>query len=69
MKATSVYTYRFCDSVAVAFLGCDGDTQYLTAKEARSLARALHAGARSIEREKFAQSNVPITTIPLTGGK
>ena len=67
IKAHTVSTHRFMDKAAVAFLGVKGDTQYLTAKEARSLARALHAVARSIESEGFAQSNVPTTSIPLSG--
>lgn len=46
--------HRFRDK-AGAYLG-DGATCYLTAKEARRMAKALNAVARSIEREEFSAS-------------
>ena len=64
-KPYAADVHRFCDSVAVAFLGIKGQTVYMSAKEARSLARALHACARSIDSVTFSASNFPTTEIPL----
>jgi hypothetical protein len=55
--------HRFRDSVA-AYLG-NGDTTYLTPKEARKLARALNGAARSCEREGFAASTFATVTLKL----
>lgn len=44
--------YRFRQAAAVYVNG----TRYMTAKDARKMARALNRVARSIESEKFAQS-------------
>lgn len=46
--------HRFRDSVA-AWLGT-GETVYMTAGEARAMARALVRAAQSVEREPFGQS-------------
>ena len=46
--------HRFRDRVAV-FVG-DGETVYLSPKNARKLARALNAAARSCDTESFADS-------------
>ena len=47
--------HRFRDAAAISLAG-KGETRYLTVKEARKLARALYAIARSIEREPFSAS-------------
>ncbi len=46
--------HRFRDSV-VAWLG-QGESVYMTAGEARAMARALTRAARSVERERFTDS-------------
>jgi len=46
--------HRFRDKVAVYVGG--GETVYLNPKNARKLARALNAAARSCDRESFADS-------------
>lgn len=46
--------HRFREKVAVYVGG--GETAYLSAKNARKLARALNAAARSCERETFVDS-------------
>lgn len=46
--------HRFRDSVAVHIGG--GDTVYLSPKNARKLARAINAAARSCDCESFAES-------------
>lgn len=48
--------HRFRNTVGV-YVG-SGETQYLTARQARELAKALTVAARSVEREKFTDSNV-----------
>ena len=53
--------HRFHDTVA-AHVG-KGATTYLTTKQARALARALYAGARSVENEAFANSSFGTVTI------
>lgn len=59
----SITVYRFRDSVAMsARVG-----NYVTAKDARRLARALIAAARSVEREPFTSSAVATTTLPGLG--
>lgn len=47
--------HRFGDQVAV-YVG-DGSTTYLTAKQARALARALRDCAKSVVDEKFVDSS------------
>ena len=47
--------HRFGDQVAI-YVG-DGSTTYLTAKQARALARALRDCAKSVVDEKFVDSN------------
>ena len=46
--------HRFRDTVAVYVGG--GETVYMSAKNARKLARALNAAARSCDQETFAES-------------
>lgn len=58
--------HRFRDHVA-AYLG-DGQTTYLTPKEARALARALNKAAREISAGvPFAQSKVGTFSAPIKG--
>lgn len=47
--------HRFGDKAAI-YVG-SGETRYMTAKQARAMARALFKVARSIERERFADSS------------
>ena len=47
-------THRFHDSIAI-YIGT-GETVYLTAKDARKLARAINKTVRSIERESYLDS-------------
>lgn len=46
--------HRFRDCVAVH--SGKGETCYFTAKEARAMARAINAAARSVQRETFGTS-------------
>lgn len=46
--------HRFHDCVAV-YVGT-GETVYLAPKDARKLSRAINKAARSVERERFADS-------------
>lgn len=59
--------HRFHDYTAVHLPGME-ETCYLSAKEARALARALNACARSIKNEGFIESTFPTTEIPLENG-
>lgn len=52
--ANAGQVHRFRDCVA-AYVG-NGETVYMTAKEARAFARALNRAARSVEREPFGKS-------------
>lgn len=54
--------HRFGDKVAV-YVG-DGSTTYLTAKQARALARALRDCAKSVVDEEFANSAFGSRDIP-----
>lgn len=47
--------HRFCDTVAIYV--DQGETVYLTVKQARSLSAAINKISRSIERETFAKSS------------
>jgi hypothetical protein len=44
-------THRFRDCVAVS--AGNGETVYLTAAQAKAMARAINAAARSVQRERF----------------
>ena len=59
---TMAQVHRFHDSVAV-HVG-KGETVYFSAKDARKLARALHAVALSCERESFAESRGLTVHVP-----
>ena len=54
--------HRFGDKVAI-YVG-DGSTTYLTAKQARALARALRDCAKSVVDEKFVNSEFGTRDIP-----
>lgn len=54
--------HRFGDKVAV-YVG-NGETAYLTAKQARALARALNGCARSVVNETYGASNFTTVEIP-----
>jgi hypothetical protein len=54
--------HRFGDAVAV-YVG-DGNTTYLTAKQARALARALRDCAKSVVDVKFTNSEFGTRSIP-----
>ncbi|SCX31099.1 hypothetical protein DSM25558_5119 [Agrobacterium sp. DSM 25558] len=56
MKKQNAQVHRFRENVAV-YLGRESEsTKYLTAKQARKLARELVKAAQSIEREEFTKS-------------
>jgi hypothetical protein len=54
--------HRFGDQVAI-YVG-DGSTTYLTAKQARALARALRDCAKSVVDEKFVDSAFGTREVP-----
>ena len=59
---TIASVHRFGDQVAI-YVG-DGSTTYLTAKQARALARALRDCARSVVNEKFFESSFGTREVP-----
>lgn len=54
--------HRFRDSVAV-WLG-DGNTLYMTPRDARRLAKAINAAARDVIQKPFADSTVGTVEMP-----
>lgn len=58
--------HRFRDTVG-AWLGT-GQTVYLSPAEARAMARALIKAARSVDRERFADSSGNTTPLGINGG-
>lgn len=56
MRKVSAHVHRFHESVAVAFLGADGETVYLTQQDARALARLLIECADDISARDFTAS-------------
>lgn len=66
MKSISVH--RFHHKAALAILGQDGGTVYMTAKQARKVAHQLYICARSIERESFGQSSVSLPSVDIGDG-
>ena len=54
--------HRFGDQVAI-YVG-DGSTTYLTAKQARALARALRDCAKSVVDERFVNSEFGTREVP-----
>jgi hypothetical protein len=67
MKAINIH--RFGDKAALAILGQDGGTVYMTAKQARKVAQQLYICARSIERESFLNSSVVLPSISIGKGE
>ena len=59
---TIASVHRFGDQGAI-YVG-DGNTTYLTAKQARALARALRDCARSVVNEKFFESSFGTREVP-----
>lgn len=59
---TIASVHRFGDQVAI-YVG-DGSTTYLTAKQARALARALRDCAKSVVDEKFVDSAFGTRDVP-----
>ena len=59
---TIASVHRFGDQVAI-YVG-DGSTTYLTAKQARALARALWDCAKSVVDEKFVDSAFGTREVP-----
>ena len=59
---TIASVHRFGDQVAI-YVG-DGSTTYLTAKQARALARALRDCAKSVVDEKFVDSAFGVREVP-----
>ena len=58
---TTAQVHRFRQ--AVALHSGDGQTVYMTAANARKLAKALNACARSVTRETFSQSTCGTHTV------
>ena len=58
---TMASVHRFHDKVAI-YVG-DGSTTYLTAKQARALARALRDCAKSVVDEKFVDSSFGVQEV------
>ena len=66
MAATvSADVHRFHGFAAVAFIGIDGGTVYLTAADARRLADVLQACAADIDARSFTASAFPSQSFPL----
>ena len=59
---TIASVHRFGDQVAI-YVG-DGSTTYLTAKQARALARALRDCAKSVVDERFVDSAFGTREVP-----
>lgn len=59
---TIASVHRFGDQVAI-YVG-DGSTTYLTAKQARALARALRDCAKSVVDERFVDSTFGTREVP-----
>lgn len=51
----TIQVHRFHNKVAI-YVG-DGETCYLTLREARQLAEMLHSGADSVQNEDFVNSS------------
>lgn len=66
MKSISIH--RFGDKCALAILGQDGGTVYMTAKQARKVAQQFYICARSIERESFGDSSVNLPSVDIGSG-
>ena len=58
--------HRFHRFVAVAFIGIDGETVYLTADDARRLAAALQACADDVSACSFIESDFRTVSFPLS---
>lgn len=59
------HLHRFGDHVAISLPG-RGETKYLTAKEARALAKRLNEAARDIGARKFTDSIFGSPVVKLT---
>lgn len=63
----SAHVHRFNSFAAVAFLGVDGQTVYMTASDAAALAQALQECADDIRtRPNFAESRFSSVSLPLS---
>lgn len=60
--------HRFNNHVALAFIGSDGGTVYLTATDALIIARTLAQFAEDIHAKKFTDSTLPTVSWPLSNG-
>ncbi|MCQ4311726.1 hypothetical protein NAV33_07430 [Pseudomonas stutzeri] len=56
-KPVNAHIHRFGDSVALAFIGADGETVYLDADQAEQLAGAIAECVESIRTVKYSASN------------
>ncbi len=65
-KSVNAHIHRFGDSVALAFLGADGETVYLDATQAEQLAGAILECVESIRTVKFSASNFGSRSVPPT---
>lgn len=63
-KPVNAHIHRFGDSVALAFIGADGETVYLDADQAEQLAAAIGECVASIRTDKFSASNFGTRSFP-----
>lgn len=64
------HIYRFNNAVAVAMMGDGtGETFYLTAHDARLLAKALHVTSRDIDKREFTSSTLGTRKLELIDGR
>ena len=66
MNQVRVGIHRFFDKAAVSFLGVDGETVYLDAKQAKKVAAALNKCAREIRSTKFSSSTFAAVVVEPT---
>lgn len=65
-KPVNACVHRFGDSVALSFIGADGETVYLDADQAEQLAGAIAECVASIRAVKFSASDYGSRSIPPT---
>lgn len=62
----TAHVHRFHRFAAVAFVGIDGETVYLTADDARRLASALQSCADDVDARSFTESEFQTVSFPLS---
>lgn len=66
-KPVKASIHRFGDSVALAFIGADGETVYIDASQAEQLAGGILECVENIRAVKFADSNFRTRSIAPNG--